>query len=253
MSYESALSARQEGTAGAEARRYIAEGHRIDLVAPEAQLQSSWEALVAYCGTIECEIVTSGFTSRTEDSAPSGNISLRVALGEETKLVAYAGKLGKIAQHSTTREDKTAPVLDTDAKIKNLTSFRDNLRGMLARSSATVKDSIEIQHQLTDVQANLDFEAAQRKVLANETEKVAFEFSFQVEKTFSNTGSFAQIGNALRQSGRVFAESIASLITVVVALLPWLVLIVPVLWMLARLWRRMRRNRLSTVAPSAAI
>jgi hypothetical protein len=253
LSYEPARSERQEGASGGEVRRYIAVGHRIDLVAPEGQLQSSWEALVAYCGTINCEIVSSGFSSRTEDSAPAGNISLRAAPGEETKLIAYAARLGKIVQHTTTREDKTAPVVDTDAKIKNLTSFRDNLRTMLARSSATVKDSIEIQHQLADVQANLDFEAGQRKVLANETEKVAFEFSFQVEKTFSNAGSFAQIGNALRQSSRVFADSIASLITVVVALLPWLVVIVPVFWILAKFWRRMRRNRLSEAAASAAI
>jgi hypothetical protein len=74
-----------------------------------------------------------------------------------------------------------------------------------------------------------------------------------VEKTFSNAGSFAQIGNALRQSSRVFTDSIASLITVVVALLPWLVVIVPVFWILAKFWRRMRRNRLSEAAASAAI
>jgi uncharacterized protein DUF4349 len=252
-SYEPNAPPEQERVSGLGLRRYIAEGHRIDMIAPEAQLQNSWEALVAYCGTIQCEIVSSGFSSRTDDSAPTGNISLRAAPGEETRLIAYAGRLGKIVQHTTTREDKAAPVVDTDAKIKNLTSFRDNLRAMLARSSATVKDSIEIQHQLADVQANLDFETGQRKILANETEKVAFEFSFQVEKTFSNAGSFAQIGNALRQSSRVFAESIASLITLVVALLPWLVLIVPVFWILAKLWRRMRRDRLSEAAAPAAI
>jgi Domain of unknown function (DUF4349) len=44
---------------------------------------------------------------------------------------------------------------------------------MLARSSSTVKDLIEIQQQLTDTQSQLDSETAQRKILANETEKIA--------------------------------------------------------------------------------
>ena len=172
--------------------------------------------------------------------------------GEETKLIAYAAKLGKIAQHITSREDKTAPVLDTEAKIKNLTSFRDNLRTMLGKPTATVKDLIEIQQQLTEVQSQLDSESAQRKILANETTKVAIEFSFRVAQTFSNAGGSAQIWNALRQASRVFGESIASLITVVVAILPWLLVIAPSIWLLRKVFRRVRRGRFAT-APTATI
>ena len=40
---------------------------------------------------------------------------------------------------------KTTAVVDTEARIKNLTGFRDNLRAMLAKPSATVKDSVDIQ------------------------------------------------------------------------------------------------------------
>jgi hypothetical protein len=239
----------EKSTAGTQ--RYIAEGHRIEILAPGAALQKSWDALVAYCGTIRCEIVSSEMNNGGEN-APSGSVSLRVTPRDETKLIGYVSKLGKIALHTTSREDKTAPVLDTEAKIKNLTSFRDNLRNMLARPSATVKDLIEIQQHLTEVQSQVDFEAAQRKILANETEKVAFEFSFQVEKTFSNAGGFAQIWNALRQSSQVFGESIASLITVGTAVLPWLILIVPGVGLLRRVLLRMRRKRFAT-APTAAI
>jgi Domain of unknown function (DUF4349) len=69
--------------------------------------------------------------------------------------------------------DKTTSVIDTDAKIKNLTAFRDSLRTMLMKPSVTVKDSIDIQQQLTDVQSQLDSETSARKILANETEKIA--------------------------------------------------------------------------------
>jgi len=74
---------------------------------------------------------------------------LRVIPEDLKKLFDHVQKLGNLVQHTTESEDKTAVVIDTDAKIKNLTSFRDSLRAMLARPSVTVKDFVEIQKQLT--------------------------------------------------------------------------------------------------------
>jgi septal ring factor EnvC (AmiA/AmiB activator) len=159
------------------------------------------------------------------------------------KAASSRGEFGQIAQHTTEREDKTTAVVDTEAKLKNLTSFRDSLRTMLAKPSATVSDLVEIQKQLTDTQAELDSETAQRKILANETEKIAVEVSFRVETTNRNSGSLAQIWNALRASGSILADSTASLITTIVAVIPWLVLIVPVVWILVRARRRLRGRR----------
>jgi len=119
---------------------------------------------------------------------PSGIISLRVAPDDLKRLLGSFEKLGKIVQHATERQDKTTVVVDTEAKIKNLTSFRDNLRAMLSKSAATVKDLVEIQKQLTDTQSELDSETAQRKILANETEKIAAEISLRVERPSGNAG-----------------------------------------------------------------
>ncbi len=234
-------------------QRYIAERHKLEIITPETELQKTWESTVAYCGEIQCEIISSSITTRTGDSVPSGTISLRVSPEDLKKLLAYAEKLGKIAQHTTQREDKTTTVVDTEARIKNLTSFRDNLRAMLAKPSATVKDLVEVQKQLTDTQSELDSETAQRKILANETEKIAVEISFRVERPNGNAGGFAQIWNALRESGSVLADSTASVITTIVAIIPWLVLILPLVWLLLKVWRKLkvRRNRTVSPTPSA--
>jgi len=245
---EPLTSTTQDKLFAASPQRFIAESHELEIITPESELQKSWESVVAFCGTIQCEVVSSKFATRAGDSAPSGSISLRVVPQDLAKLLAYVQKLGNIAQHTTQREDKTTEVLDTDAKIKNLTAFRDNLRTMLARPSATVNDLIEIQHQLTDTQSELDSETAQRKILANETEKIAVSISFRVEESRGNADGFAQIRDALRESGSVLAASTASLITVIVAGIPWLLLIVFAIWLLARIWRKLRWRR--TAAPS---
>lgn len=229
--------------ASAPVQRYIAERHELEIITPESELQKSWESLVAFCATLQCEVISSSFTARTGDSIPSGAASVRVVPPDLAKLIAHIEKLGKIAQHTTEREDKTTEVVDTDAKVKNLTAFRDNLRAMLARPSATVKDLIDIQKQLADTQAQLDSETANRKVLANQTEKIAVQLSFQITESRGSSRGLALIGDALSESGSLLAESTAALIYAIVAVIPWLIVIVPALWLLVRYWRKWRRNR----------
>jgi DNA repair ATPase RecN len=151
--------------------------------------------------------------------APSGSVSLRVRPGDVEKLIVFVRKQGKVAQHITETEDKTTTVVDTDARIKNLTEFRDNLRKMLARPAVSVEDLVEIQEKLEEEQADLDGEVARRKDLANETEKVAIEIEFRAERTTTSVSAFKPIGDAVRESASVLSESLASLITAVVAVM----------------------------------
>jgi Domain of unknown function (DUF4349) len=232
-----------ENAVAGSSPRYMAERHKLEIITTESDLQRDWESAVAFCDTIHCEIISSKIITRAGETVPSGAISLRVAPEDWNKLLEHLQKLGKIAEHTTEREDKTTNVVDTEARIKNLTSFRDNLRAMLSKSGATVKDLVEIRQQLTDTQSELDSETAQRKILANETEKIAVEITFQVERRERNAGAIAQIVNALRESGAVFADSIASLISTIVFVIPWLALILPATWLLVRVWGKLRRRR----------
>jgi uncharacterized protein DUF4349 len=236
-----------EPTASA-AQRYIAVRHKLVIVTAGSDLPKSLESMIDFCGTIQCEIISSNVTNQTRESAPSGSLFLRVTPGDLGKLLAFVEKQGKVAQHSTETEDKTAIVVDTEAKLKNLTEFRDNLRKMLAKPALTVRDLVEIQEKLTEVQSQLDAEARQRKILANETEKVAVEISLSAERAMDSAGMFAPVWDALRESGSVLAESLGALITSVAAIIPWLIVIVPGCWVLVRLWRRFRQSRIGKMA-----
>src|SRR5260370_40107592 len=163
--------------------RYLMVRQKLVVVTTGAELAKSLEAVIAFCGTIQCEVTSSNINSQTGELAPSGSVSLRVRPGDVNKLIAFVGKQGKVAQHITETEDKTTNVVDTDARIKNLTEFRDNLRKMLARPAVNVKDLVEIQEKLEEVQAELDGETARRKDLANETGKGAVEIEVRAERT----------------------------------------------------------------------
>jgi uncharacterized protein DUF4349 len=244
---ENAISRVHAGSAGSS-QRFIATRHKLEVIATETNLPKAWELVITYCSTIECTVVSSNLVAQRREAAPSGSMSLRVSPGDLKKLFDQVEKQGQIVGHATASEDKSTTVLDTEARIKNLTSFRDSLRTMLAKPSASVKDLVEIQEQLTEVQSQLDSETAQRKILANETEKVAVEITFGVERGRRSPSAWTPIGDALRESGSDLAASVAWLITAIVTIIPWLVLIVPLCWLLGKVWRRFRRKTSSATS-----
>ena len=83
--------------------RFIAERHNIEVIAAESDLQKLWESVVTFCGTAQCEIISSSFATRTGYSAPAGTIFLRIAPQDASNLFNQVQKLGKIAHHTTER------------------------------------------------------------------------------------------------------------------------------------------------------
>jgi hypothetical protein len=225
------------------ASRYVAVRHKLEVVEAGSDLPKSIEAVVAFCGTIQCEVLSSSVTNETAVLSPSGNIAVRVSPSDLNAFLNFVGKQGKIAQHSTESEDKTNRIIDVEARIKNQTEFRDNLRRMLAKPGVSVADLLQIQEKLAEAQAELDGESTQRKILANETEKVYVEVAFHTEQHTVSRGPFASVAEALRDSGSVLDDSLAALITAVAAIIPWLIVIVPALWVLIKAIRRFRNRR----------
>jgi hypothetical protein len=236
------------GGAPQDAKRFIAVRHKLVVVSPETDLPKNWEAVIDFCGTIRCEAVSSSIVTRTPESSPSGAIVLRVLPDDFPKLLTQVEKQGNIVEHTTLSEDKTTQVVDTEARLKNLTAYRDSLRAMLGRPGLNIKDSVEIQEKLTDVQSDLDSETAKRKILANETEKVAVEIEFRVRDASRRRSSFTPLWSALGEAGETLAESLGSVVTFVVFTIPWILLFVLVWWFLRRLWRKRRERKAALTA-----
>jgi hypothetical protein len=228
--------------AAAPAKRYIAVRRRIEIETAESDLQKSWESIAAFCGTLRCEIVSSNIANRANGAAPSANLSLRIAPEDLPKLLDRLGKSGALVRQTTDSEDKTATVIDVEAKIKNLTEYRDSLRALLGRSAASLKDLIEVRRELTEVQSQLDSETTRRKALADETEKVALEIQFSVRGSQAGRSGLGKIGTALSDSLSTLGESAAALITFLFAALPWAIATVAVVWFVRKILRRRRKT-----------
>jgi hypothetical protein len=225
-----------------ESKRYIAVRYHFTVETSEAGLEKAWESMIGFCENIHCDIMESTINKKTPYSPPSGNIVLRVLPENLKPLMEHIHKVGKVVSQNTESEDKTTTVIDVEAKIKNTTEFRNRLRSMLTTRTGTLKDVVEVEKELSKVQSELDSLVASRKALANETEKIAVTIDFRPEPSVAETGAFAPIASAWHQMGRVFAGSIAAILTFIVAVIPWLVLIIPGLWFLPKLFRKVFRK-----------
>jgi len=227
--------------------RFIVVSHDVVIETSEGELSKGWEAVNEFCQTIRCEIISANFRQKTPDSPPSAHMKLRVAPEDVKQLFVHLGKVGTVLEHGTKSADLTDTVIDVEAKIKNLIELRDRLRKMLASRPGALKDVIEVERELFRVQSELDSLQMRRKVLANETEKVSVDISFLPCKSVAKTGTFAPIVSAWYESIHILAKSIAIAITLVVAIVPWLVLFAPILWIVIRVIKRLRDKRITAI------
>src|SRR5579859_1934431 len=118
LAYYAPLARASFGISGAgggvvlAAPRFVAVRHKLEIVEAGSGLAKSVEDVTAFCGTIQCEVLSSSVTNETAVLSPSGSIVARVAPTDLNRFLDFAGKQGKIAQHSTESEDKTAAVVD---------------------------------------------------------------------------------------------------------------------------------------------
>jgi hypothetical protein len=225
-------------------QRFLAVRQDLSVEVPAEQLGDAWGKVRDLCGTLKCELLSSSLLRETPQQPGNAMLEMRVEPADVDKLLGGLAGVANVVSHTTTSEDKTAEVIDVEARIRNRTEFRDSLRVMLRDTvtKRTMADLLAIQRTLSDTQAELDAIATQRKVLAQETSKQHIEIQFKPKRELvTGRDNYNPMARALRNAGSVLAESVGALITFLAAVLPWLLLVVlPVGWLVRLLWRRRR-------------
>jgi len=226
-----------------ETRRYVAVRHTLQIFTPADGVEAAWREATDACAAAGCEVLNAELERNDERRPATATLEARVPPQQLDAFLKRMSSLGRTGLNARTAEDKTDTVLDTEARLKNQTAFRDHLRVLMSTPGAKLKDLIEVERELVQVQSELDSLASQRKVLANETDKVHVSITFQAQPSVLETGMWEPVTDALRGAGHVVATSIGVLITAAVGLLPWVVALGLAGWGLRALWRRRARRR----------
>jgi len=238
--------AASEGKVSAQAtRRFLALKHKVKLVVPAASLAQHFGAIQAECLKLGCEILSAGQETESPEQFANATLTARVPPAAFSGFFTGIQAHGKLLSHHSESEDKTAEVIDVEARIKNLEALKARVLELLKKNAGSLKDMLDAEKQLAETQAALDSINGQRRVLASQTDMIRIEIELRPQ-SFRNEGSWtAPVAAAADEAGEVLMKSVAFLLTATVALLPWALLFSLVFFPLRRMWRRRRAAKLA--------
>jgi Domain of unknown function (DUF4349) len=221
-------------------KKYIALRHHLQIETPAEKMQTAFDAAVKHCEALNCQMLSANYNKETPYSPPSASLYVRIPPRNVEIFLSGLANNGEVMQHGRDSEDKTSQVVDTDARIKNLTELRDRLRLMLTDKSAKFKDIIDVERELANTQSQLDALSSMRKVLSQETDLVAVNIDFTAAQGITEQGFFAPVARALKDAGRVMMESFAGVITFAMSAIPWLLIGIPIIWLVRKYWTKIK-------------
>ncbi|MEH6462115.1 DUF4349 domain-containing protein [Chitinimonas sp. JJ19] len=235
--------AKPSATPSATPRRYLAISHYLEVETAAEQVEPLWRQLQAKVVSLGGEVVSAEL-SRGDARQPTATLSLRLPPQHVPSLYALLAQGGELVNTRTDSEDKTAEVVDVDARLKNLTEARDRLRQMLAERPGKLSDVLEVQQALTETQSQLDSFTGQRKALADQTDKVKLELTLRPPRSMIERSALSPLRDAWHSMGYTASDSLAGLLTLVASLLPWLLLLIPMGLFIRRAWRKRRAAKM---------
>jgi len=174
-------------------------------------------------------------STNTEGVITSSNLTVRVPSAKFEDTMAKLAKLGRLIDLSKSAQDVTTEVLDVEARVRVQTAAVQRIEKLMERANS-IRDIVALESELSNRQAELESLKAQATWLGNQTAMSTISINLQRVGTKSTPNAFV---DGLRSGWHSLSASFSALITVLGALIPWLIVVGPVL---AIVWWRRRRN-----------
>ena len=166
--------------------------------------------------------------SGTADGAATGStlklsVDVRIARAFSGELVKTVGNSGGTQSDSSiAAEDLSKQIVDTEARLRAKQALADRLLTLLKTRDGPVADLVAAERGVAEVQEEID-EA--QSWLAEARGRVAmstFQLSYEPDGLAAAAGFWQPLSNSFGRMTSFFGQSLALLITIVAALLPWL-------------------------------
>ncbi|MGJ7459062.1 DUF4349 domain-containing protein [Halomonas sp. MA07-2] len=243
------VSAPEAGAETAESRIEERRHYQLQFDAAEALMATYHEAHEACLGMSGCQ-VEQGRLSTPRQGLASGTLVMRIDRDrvDEAEPVQRINESPALSGVEITREDRTQQIIDLEARLAQQVVLRERLAELALEgrgfSERRIQDLLQVERELARVQGEIESMQGRQRHLSRVTDSVSVTASFQQQRWVEphEYGPLAPLWRALDRSVSLFFESVGQVILVVVFLTPWLVLGIPALWLLSRLWRPVRRG-----------
>lgn len=181
--------------------------------------------------------------SDSEGNMTSGQITIRVDRANFDAVLNKVKAMGKVLNVNITVSDVTQEYVDNESRLKNLDSQRNSLLKLMDKS-VTVKDSIEIQRELSNVEGQIEIIKGRQNYLDNLIGYSTIDIAIAEPQaiTESNEGGF--IG-AIRRGATGALTVLRVIAMVLIAISPLLVIagiVLIIIWQSLKSRNRKRKK-----------
>jgi hypothetical protein len=193
----------------------------------------------------------------SKDSESEAQLVLRVPASRFAEVVDALGRLGTEESRAISTEDVTEQVVDVDSRIAIAQASVDRVRTLLARAQ-TISEIVALESELSRREADLESLKGRKRKLDDLAALSTITATLlgphaQADRAKPETGFIA----GLRSGWHAFLASLDVLLTVLGALLPWLLALglpgFAVLWLGRRLGTRRAEPAIGAVPPATAL
>ena len=245
---DGAMPAAEMDTGGGETdpalQQYIAYTYDFQMQFAAQSVEPAMQAHRADCmaaGADVCQVVSSSAFARNESHAQA-RLQIRAApdwlrdfLGGLEEDVDAAG--GEITASTMSSTDLSRPILDAEARLNAQRALRDRLTALLDRDDADLADLVSLERELARVQGGIESIESNLRNMRGRVTMSTVDLGYTSRVTVTSSGAVNPVMAALRDIVRNFSMALGAVITFVAVTTPWLILIIPVIWLLLR-WRK---------------
>lgn len=226
--------------ANAVARKIVFTAQVDVLVEDMAQAQQRLNELIASVQQ------AGGYVSHQDSSGAAGSRrhgtwTVRVPQTRFDQVMADLEQLGELQRSSRDAQDVTEAYTDLEARLKNKQSSEQRLLSHLEKTGE-LKDTLEVERELSRVRGEVEQLQGQLNLLKNKTDLATIILTLQERAGFTpaTTPTFStQASRTFAESWQAFGVFLRFVALFLVAIVPWLCLVAPVLgavWF----WKRRR-------------
>jgi hypothetical protein len=216
---------------------------RVRIIATDAGGQVTSENVVTSVDPTGSPTGPGGVDPRLESGSTVPSVGVdeaRMVLSVPAKalddVLTQLSRIGSVSYRSSQSQDVTATYVDTKARIEPMRDGITRVRALLTKAT-DLQQVILLESELTRRQAELDSQTQQLAQLDAMTTMSDVTVSLWTDAT-TPVQTEGGLGSGLRTAWESFLGSLTVILTGLAALLPWLVLLVPLTLLGLRLWRR---------------
>lgn len=215
-------------------------------------LMGAHERACVEAGARLCQLISAN-RSGDPQSSMQGYIAIR---GEPNWLRTFMAGMesqadqagGRVISQTTNTEDLTRAIVDTEARLRAQTALRDRLQQLLRERPGRLADLLEVERELARVQGEIDAVQSNLAVMRTRVAMSELNLSYRSAPRPLGSDTFHPLREAFASFLGIVVGVFAGMVVFVAALIPFVIVGVPLIWLLLR-WRKRRGGRIFRRAP----